>query len=219
MNLATRIRWPAEDADERLAALDDRMREDGRWPSLVVSSALTEPTDLVDRLEKAGWARVGSLNDHVHASRPCRSARRSGPARRGGDGAHCRRVDPASHGCVSGSPKRPSKSARSSSPGRSSPAPHERSCCDSFTSRWRPPAWRWARAWRGSTASASSARHRRRGYGRMITAVATRAGLVTGHSLVWLSVDENNVGAIELYESLGFELTFCLVALELAPDR
>jgi ribosomal protein S18 acetylase RimI-like enzyme len=53
-----------------------------------------------------------------------------------------------------------------------------------------------------------AARHRRRGYGRMITAVATRAGLATGHSLVWLSVDEANTAAVELYTSLGFEPSF-----------
>ena len=45
----------------------------------------------------------------------------------------------------------------------------------------------------------------RRGYGRLITAVATRAGLATGHSLVWLSVDEGNTAAVELYRSLGYE--------------
>jgi ribosomal protein S18 acetylase RimI-like enzyme len=53
-----------------------------------------------------------------------------------------------------------------------------------------------------------TARQRRHGYGRMLTAVATRAGLATGHSLVWLSVDEANVAAVELYRSLGFEPTF-----------
>jgi ribosomal protein S18 acetylase RimI-like enzyme len=50
--------------------------------------------------------------------------------------------------------------------------------------------------------------HRRRGYGRMLTAIATRAGLATGHRLVWLSVLEENTAAVELYRSLGFEPTF-----------
>ncbi len=52
----------------------------------------------------------------------------------------------------------------------------------------------------------------------MITAVATRAGLVTGHGLVWLSVDEANEGAIELYRSLGYEYTFSM-SRWIAPDR
>ena len=62
----------------------------------------------------------------------------------------------------------------------------------------------------GLHAVAVGARHRRRGYGKMITAVATRAGLVTGHGLVWLSVDEANAGAIELYRGLGYEYTFSM---------
>jgi ribosomal protein S18 acetylase RimI-like enzyme len=51
-------------------------------------------------------------------------------------------------------------------------------------------------------------RHRRRGYGRLITAIATRAGLATGHMLVWLSVDADNPGAIALYRGLAFDSTF-----------
>ena len=61
-------------------------------------------------------------------------------------------------------------------------------------------------------------RHRRRGYGRMITAVATRAGLVTGRGLVWLSVDEGNLGAIQLYRSLGYDPSFRRTRW-IAPNR
>jgi ribosomal protein S18 acetylase RimI-like enzyme len=42
----------------------------------------------------------------------------------------------------------------------------------------------------------------------MLTAIATRGGLATGHRLVWLSVLEENTAAFELYRSLGFEPTF-----------
>ena len=70
----------------------------------------------------------------------------------------------------------------------------------------------------GIHAVAVGQRHRRRGYGKMITAVATRAGLVTGHGLVWLSVDEANEGAIEMYRSLGYEHTFDM-SRWLAPNR
>jgi ribosomal protein S18 acetylase RimI-like enzyme len=61
-------------------------------------------------------------------------------------------------------------------------------------------------------------RYRRRGYGSMITSVATRAGLVTGHALVWLSVEESNVGAMALYRKLGYEPTFTTTRW-IAPDR
>ena len=53
-----------------------------------------------------------------------------------------------------------------------------------------------------------AARHRRRGYGRMITAIATRAGLATGHGLVWLSTAETNTAGAELYKGLGYEPSF-----------
>ena len=42
----------------------------------------------------------------------------------------------------------------------------------------------------------------------MLVAVATRAGLATGHRLVWLSVDPANVGAVELYTSLGYVMAY-----------
>jgi ribosomal protein S18 acetylase RimI-like enzyme len=58
------------------------------------------------------------------------------------------------------------------------------------------------------TAVGVAARHRRRGYAQMITAVATRAGLATGHKLIWLSVDENNTPAVKAYTALGFEPSF-----------
>ena len=51
-------------------------------------------------------------------------------------------------------------------------------------------------------------RQRRRGYGRMLTAIATRAGLATGHKLVWLSVDADNTGATAMYSGLAFDFTF-----------
>jgi ribosomal protein S18 acetylase RimI-like enzyme len=65
---------------------------------------------------------------------------------------------------------------------------------------------------------AVTARQRRRGYGRMITAVATRAGLATGHGIVWLSVDEDNTGAYELYRSLGYDPSFAW-SRWVAPSR
>jgi len=51
-------------------------------------------------------------------------------------------------------------------------------------------------------------RDRGRGYGRLITAVATRAGLAAGARLVWLAVTPDNVAALRLYESLGYRPAF-----------
>lgn len=49
---------------------------------------------------------------------------------------------------------------------------------------------------------------RGRGYGRLITAVATRAGLAAGARLVWLAVAPDNLPALRLYESLGYRPAF-----------
>jgi ribosomal protein S18 acetylase RimI-like enzyme len=54
---------------------------------------------------------------------------------------------------------------------------------------------------------------RRQGLGRLITTVATRAALATGNRLVWLSVDEVNDAARQLYASLDLRPAFDWVRL------
>jgi ribosomal protein S18 acetylase RimI-like enzyme len=49
---------------------------------------------------------------------------------------------------------------------------------------------------------------RGRGYGRLVTAVATRAGLAAGARLAWLAVAPDNEVAVRLYESLGYRRAF-----------
>jgi ribosomal protein S18 acetylase RimI-like enzyme len=49
---------------------------------------------------------------------------------------------------------------------------------------------------------------RGKGYGRLITAVATRAGLAAGARLAWLAVAPDNLVALRLYESLGYRSAF-----------
>lgn len=45
---------------------------------------------------------------------------------------------------------------------------------------------------------------RRQGYGSLITTIATRAGLATGHRLVWLAVDPDDAAAQALYRGLDY---------------
>jgi ribosomal protein S18 acetylase RimI-like enzyme len=49
---------------------------------------------------------------------------------------------------------------------------------------------------------------RRRGIGTLLTTVATRAGLALGKRIVWLSVEDGNDGARQMYETLGFRPLF-----------
>ncbi|OYV72074.1 MAG: hypothetical protein B7Z74_06115 [Deltaproteobacteria bacterium 21-66-5] len=51
-------------------------------------------------------------------------------------------------------------------------------------------------------------RARRRGYGTLITTIATRAALATGHRLVWLEVARDNAAARRMYEKLGYRPAF-----------
>jgi ribosomal protein S18 acetylase RimI-like enzyme len=49
---------------------------------------------------------------------------------------------------------------------------------------------------------------RRRGLGRYLTTIVTRAGLALGTSLVWLSVDDGNGPARALYDGLDYRPAF-----------
>ena len=51
-------------------------------------------------------------------------------------------------------------------------------------------------------------RARRRGYGTLVTTIATRAALATGHRLVWLEVARDNAAARHMYEQLGYRPAF-----------
>jgi ribosomal protein S18 acetylase RimI-like enzyme len=50
--------------------------------------------------------------------------------------------------------------------------------------------------------------HRGRGYGSLITTIATRTGLATGNRVIWLSVREDNDAAMSVYARLGFSRAF-----------
>jgi ribosomal protein S18 acetylase RimI-like enzyme len=49
---------------------------------------------------------------------------------------------------------------------------------------------------------------RRRGFGTLVTTVATRAGLALGNRIVWLSVRDGDEAATSLYVKLGFRPLF-----------
>jgi ribosomal protein S18 acetylase RimI-like enzyme len=49
---------------------------------------------------------------------------------------------------------------------------------------------------------------RGQGFGRLVTAVATRAGLMGGGRLAWLAVAPDNAVALGLYRSLGYRQAF-----------
>ena len=207
LNYAACIRWPAASFADRLAALEGRMRSEGEWPVITVAEGVGQPTDLAERLAAAGWARLAGerimWTRHPplvpHLDRGLRMEAVT-PA----SALECVRLETVNFGLPPDQlGERAERLASLVAEGR----------LRGFLLRLVREPVASARLAGGQGVAAVSAvsvaaRHRRRGYGRMITAVATRAGLATGHSLVWLSVDEANTAAVELYTSLGFEPSF-----------
>ncbi|MFN8620706.1 MAG: GNAT family N-acetyltransferase [Chloroflexota bacterium] len=59
---------------------------------------------------------------------------------------------------------------------------------------------------------------RGKGYGTLITTVATRAGMATGNRLVWLSVEDGNDVARHVYEKLHFREAFTWARWLASPE-
>jgi ribosomal protein S18 acetylase RimI-like enzyme len=206
-NLATRIRWRADDVSERLAALEHRMSTQDRWPSIFVSEGLSEPPDIEDRLRAAGWSLLDT--ERILYTRhppvvPHLDPRLRVEAVTAASALQCVQLETAVFGLRPVSlGERAERLARAV----------ERGAIRAFLLRLVREPVASARLAPGTAVCGLhgvgvAAHHRRRGYGRMITAVATRAGLATGHQLVWLSVDEANTAAVELYRNLGYEPAF-----------
>ena len=210
LNFASHVRWPAAQVDERLAQVEARMRAAGAWPQVVVAEGLSEPRDLAERLRSAGWVPLGSerLMYTRHASvvphlDPGLRIEAVTPA----TALECATLEAAAFGL--------DPDGIDVSAGLLALAV-ESAATRAFVVRLAREPIACARLVPGEPGSGVaslhavgvSERHRRRGYGRLITAIATRAGLATGHKLVWLSVDAGNAGAIALYRGLAFDFTF-----------
>lgn len=210
LNFASRVRWPAADVESRLAAVDARMRAAGVWPQVVVADGLSEPHDLDARLRAAGWVPLGS--ERLMFTRHASVVPHLDPGLRieavtPSTALECATLETAAFGL--------DPDAIDVSAGLLALAV-ESGATRAFIVRLAREPIACARLVPGAVGSSVASlhavgvaeRHRRRGYGRLITAIATRAGLATGHKLVWLSVDADNAGAIEMYRGLAFDFTF-----------
>lgn len=204
LNYAACLRWPADEFETRLAEVKRRSLEAGDWPVVQVAEGIGQPADLASRLAAAGWSRVSGerimTTRHPavvpHLDRSLRLEAVT-PA----TALDCVRLEMANFGLPTDqTAEGAERLTRLVTSGK----------VRAFLLRLMAEPVASARLTAGPgiaslTAIGTAVRQRRRGYGRMITAVATRAGLATGHRIVWLSVDESNSGAVELYRSLGFE--------------
>jgi ribosomal protein S18 acetylase RimI-like enzyme len=210
LNFASCVRWPAAEVGARLADVAARMRAASVWPQIVVADGLSEPNDLADRLRAAGWVPLGS--ERIMYTRHASVVPHLDPGLRieavtPATALECATLEAAAFGLDPG--------AIDVSAGLLAMA-GESGATRAFIVRLAGEPIACARLAPGEPGSGVASlhaigvaeRHRRRGYGRLIAAIATRAGLATGHKLVWLSVDAENAGAIAMYRGLAFDFTF-----------
>jgi ribosomal protein S18 acetylase RimI-like enzyme len=210
LNFAACVRWPSAQVGERLRLLETRMRAAVVWPQVVVTDGLTQPTDLAAQLRGAGWVPLGS--ERMMWTRHASVVPHLDPGLRieavtPATALECTSLEAAAFGL---DPDAIEESAELL--GRAVASGQTRA----FLVRLAREPIASARLVPGEPGSGIAslhavgvaARHRRRGYGRLITAVATRAGLATRHRLVWLSVDGDNAGTIEMYRGLAFDFAF-----------
>lgn len=217
-NFVARVRWQSEEVPHRLAAIERRMRSDDRWPSIVVSEGLTEPPNLTELLLSADWKRLTS--ERIMFTRHAPVVPHLDPGLRveavtAASALEFLRLEAANFGLPAESlAQQADRLAQSVASG----------AIRGFLLRLVREPVAGVRLVPGVGVAGLggigvAARHRRRGYGRMVTAVATRAGLATGHPLVWLTVDEANTAAVELYRSLGYEPSFAWSRWAAPADR
>ena len=205
---AMRLRWPEHEAPARLERLTALMQDRGEWPSVSISEGLTLPATIGDTLAGAGWRIVAGerimftrhppTNPHLD---PTLRIEAVTPA----TAKECVELEITNFGLPpSESELRAERLAESVRDG-SERAYIVRLMRKPVASARLVPGNRGTACLSGINVVAAQ---RGRGYGRLVTSVATRAGLATGAKLVWLSVDESSAPAVKLYESLGFEPTY-----------
>jgi ribosomal protein S18 acetylase RimI-like enzyme len=207
LSFLARVRWASQEVETRLQRVVERMEADGTWPSLIVSDGLTQPVDLPKRLVERGWFNVSS--ERIMTTRHPTEPPHLDPGLRieavvPRTAAECVALETEIFGLP---PDGADESARLLADAVA------RGAARAFIVRQVHEAVASARLVPGPIVAGLHAvgvvkRYRRRGYGRLVTAVATRAGLATRHKLVWLSVDDNNTAAVTLYRDLGYEPSF-----------
>lgn len=207
LNFVARVRWTAEEVEERLGAVATGMRAAGTWPSVIVCDGVSQPLDIADRLKAAGWLRLSG--ERIMWTRHPQVVPHLDPGLRieavtPVTALECVRLETANFGLPPDAMGESADLLAKSVANGTTRAFLLRLVREPIASARLVPGPGVA----GLHAIGVAARHRRRGYGRMISAVATRAGLATGHKLIWLSVDEANTAAVELYRSLGFQPCF-----------
>jgi ribosomal protein S18 acetylase RimI-like enzyme len=207
LNYAAQPRWTADDWLASVGELAAAFRSEGEWPSLLLAERVDQPIGLAEQLPTVGWTPIGhetvlwvgaaSVVPHLDPSLRI-------------EAVQPRSVD--AHQDLE---------TRIFGLGRRDLAARTKVFADALaTGRLR--AWLVRVGDEPVAVARMSVGERdaglygigvaeawqRRGMGTLITTVATRAGLVLGKRVVWLSVEDTNAGARLMYEHLGFRELF-----------
>jgi ribosomal protein S18 acetylase RimI-like enzyme len=207
LSYAAMARWSTDAWRQRLEVVAERMRAAGSWPSLLWCEGLDEPWDLPLELDRRGWVRA--LGETVlwvgHASVvPHLDPQLRIEAVQPASVAVHERLEREIFGIDAALAERRRASLRTN------------------LERGRLRAWVvWlldeplavARLTQGDGVAGIHgvgvvADRRGQGFATLITTVATRAGMALGNRIVWLSVQDDNTAATQVYQRLGFQRAF-----------
>lgn len=207
LNYAAMPRWPSGDWLASLARLSGAMRAAGEWPSLLLADRVDRPIGLDRELPGAGWTQVGhetvlwvgkaSVVPHLDPSLRIEAVQpKSVDAHQQLEAAV---FGLGRHGLV----------ARGNDLGDALAGGHLRA----YVVRINDEPVALARLSVGEHDAGLygigvAQAWRRRGIGTLLTTVATRASLALGKRIVWLSVEDGNDAARQMYEKLGFRPLF-----------
>jgi ribosomal protein S18 acetylase RimI-like enzyme len=207
MDYAALPRWTSRDWRASLDQVAERMRAEGTWPSLIVADRLDRPPGLERALRALGWRRISAESVHwvAHAS----VVPHLDPALR------FEAVQPRTVADHEELERRVfgAEPSRAEARRRELAAALEGGRLRAWILRLRGEPIAVARLSLGDGVAGihglGVARDQRgQGYGTLLATVATRAGLASGHRIVWLSVDETNEVALHVYRKLGFQHAF-----------
>ena len=207
LSYATMPHWDVDTWPAQLSAVREHMRGEGIWPSLLTCDRLDRPPGLDLELELEGWTKVttetvmwvghASVVPHLDPLMRIEAVR-------------------------PGSMERHEALEREIFGIGADQAERRRSVIQTALEAGVLRAWVvWladepvavSRLSQGESVAGLQglgvvAGRRGQGFGRLITTVATRAGMAVGNRIVWLSVSEDNEPAVRTYTRLGFVPAF-----------
>ncbi len=206
-NHATCLRWSADDWRDRAARVAERLAVGGEAPCVVVSTGLATPADLAARLERAGWIAIGH-EVVMWTRRAAAVPHLEGELRLVAVTAPLVEEYEAVERRIFGISEREAGDRRSALR-----ASLEQDLIRVYLVRDAGLPVATARLLVKDGLAAIHGlgvvpEQRRRGLGAYLTTIVTRAGLALGASLVWLSVDHENVPARALYAGLDYRPEF-----------